>query len=350
MVRRIDSLLGYIEERLEERAIGRGPEHQFHCPFCIDRTGSDSRKRKFGINIVTAQGGCYRCEYGFRTWEKFFKDLNGGYIRIEEIQLLRFQPPMPTESVLAAVEGVFKDDEEAADVDKENARPLKAHHLPRECRVLADLPLSSRSGVAYGPAFRYLAKRGATEHDIRRFQIGYCSTGDWTRYLIFPVIQGGKLVYFTSRWAGDSPPLDMKSKNLENEDGYHSRGTCLLNYDACFGVERIALVEGAFSAMAYEHAVASLGKHLSERQVLLFRKLVKAGLREVVISLDPDAGREMEAAYGLLRPVVPEVTCLTLDWGDPWDRRAELPTLLDTRLPLDQVSLATRLAQRLGRN
>lgn len=344
MVRKVESLLGYIEERLGQTAIGRGPEYQFSCPFCIDRVGDESSKRKFGINTTKAKGGCYRCEYGFRTWEKFFRDLNGGYLRIEEIQLLRFQPPLPKESVLSATEALLHESDVV-----ESTKTLKARRLPPECVVLADLPPSARTSVAFGPAFRYLFGRGATEEHIRRFQIGYCPGGEHARYLIFPVIQGGKVVYFTSRFCGDAP-MEMKSKNLPNEEGYHSRGTCLLNYDLCAGVERIALVEGAFSAMAYEHAVASMGKHLSDRQVELFRGLVKAGLREVVVSLDPKAGEQMERAYAALRAVVPEVSCLALEWGDPWDRREDLPQLLPGRGPLSSLGVAGRLQQRLGRN
>lgn len=344
MVRRIEDLLGYIEERLDDRAIGRGPEYQFWCPFCIDRLGSDGRKRNFGINIVKAKGGCYRCEYGFRTWEKFFRDLNGGHLRIEEIQLLRFQPPLPKKSVAATAEELLNETSRATFVEEN--RPLKARRLPRECRILADIPKDKRRAIAVRPAFDYLARRGVQDRDIERFQIGYCATGDLAGYLIFPVIQGGRVVYFASRYCGEST---MKSFNLPNEEGFHTRATCLLNYDNCRGVDRIALVEGPFDMMAYEHALASMGSHLSERQVALFSGLVDAGLQEVVVSLDPGAGKQMEAACGALQRVVPVVTCLTLEWGDPWDRRADLEALLPHRVPLASMGAEARLQQRMGR-
>jgi DNA primase len=212
--------------------------------------------------------------------------------------------------------------------------------------MLADLPVSDRLSLRLRPAFKYLTKRGATDWHIERFQIGYCPSGEFAHYLIFPIVQGNRQVYFTSRYCGDSS-LVMKSKNLPNAEGFFTRADCLLNFDSCRGVERIALVEGPFDMMAYEHAVGSMGSHVSPRQIDLFRLLVDEGLREVVVSQDPGAGKPMYAAYRALLPIVPEVSVLALDAGDPWSRRADLPRLLEGRRAPDT---ATLVKQRMGRN
>ena len=42
-------LLRYLEKRLGSFT-GSGPEYQFWCPFCIDRVGDESSKRKLRFN------------------------------------------------------------------------------------------------------------------------------------------------------------------------------------------------------------------------------------------------------------------------------------------------------------
>jgi hypothetical protein len=340
MVRRIRSLLGYIEERLDEPALGRGPEYQFHCPFCIDVIGDESSKRKLGINIVKARGGCYKCETGFRTWEQFFRRLNGGYLRIEEIQLLRFQPKIPRDGLVEATEKLLH-----PALEEETRMRLKARRLPYECDTFADMTSKVRASLRYRAPLGYLKRRGVTDWHIERYRIGYCAEGDLANYLVFPVFQGEKQVYYTTRFCGDSDRVP-KSNNPKNEDGYFSTSSVLLNFDQCRGQERIALVEGAFDMMAFEYAAATLGKHMSDRQLDLFRVLVDEGLQEVVVARDPGAGKEMYADYKALLPIVPEVSVLALDAGDPWSRRDDLPDLLPGRGAPDAATLVQQLLGR----
>lgn len=339
MVRRLQ-LLEYLDERLGKHR-GRGPEYSFFCPVCIDRLGSESSKRKLGINLAKGVGGCFRCGYGFRSWERLFRTINGGRLRAEEIQLLAHEVELPKTGTLR--DAVSRTVRPSLSV---GAHRLRNVPLPSEYRRLEDIPKHERKGIRYRPAFRYLfEQRGATWDDVRRFQIGYCPLGEFARYLIFPVVQNGSIVYFTSRYVTDDPPNDMKTKNPENREGFHQRGTCLLNYDACRGQKVIAMIEGAFDCMAYPFALGVLGKFLTEAQADLIAALVPFGLEEVMVSLDPHTGVQADAAISALLPRVPRVSQVPLGSGDPWEVRGDLEALTASRREpgvLDRVSQRIR--------
>jgi hypothetical protein len=53
------------------------------------------------------------------------------------------------------------------------------------------------------------------------------------------------------------------------------------------------------------------------------------GTREFVVALDADA--DPSRIVAALSGRVPAVSVLPLDYGDPWDRRNDLPDLLEAR-------------------
>lgn len=333
--REFPGLLEYLESRLG-KCQGHGQERHFFCPFCIDRVGSESNKRKLDINVSSGKSGCYRCEYRAGGLEKLFRDMNGGALRLDEARLVygRVQAPK-TPDLADTVRATLR--EEPVDV-----RHLKPVALPREYVKLTSCTTNPNARTA----FRYLTKRGAGPELIEAFQIGYAWSGRYAMRLIFPVILGGKVIYWTTRYAGDHA---IKSLNPDFEEGYLSKEEILFNYDACVGHKRIAVVEGPFSAMAFHPpelecpAVATFGKSPSARQLAMIEGMVKQGLEEVVIGLDPDAATKIDFLRNALADRVPEVTVLKLGHGDPWDRRADLPELLADR---GEMSLAERVRGR----
>lgn len=351
MVRKLTNLLAYLDERLGQHS-GRGPEYHFYCPACVDRTGDESNKRKLGVNIAKGMGGCFRCGFGFRSFSQLFRYLNGGYIRMEELALLRHEVELPKTNLQTAVRSRF--------VRKK--RPgLKNVPLPPEFELLCDLTPEQRKAQRYQVAFTYLASRGVTEEKLTTYQLGYCTRGEYMNRIIFPVVQHEQVVYWTNRFCGNHA---LKSKNPPNVDGFHQRGTCLLNYDNCVGFPRVALVEGPFSALAFETealakartgqgdrldvltpALAMMGKFLTEEQARLIAEMVPLGLQEIVVALDPGAGAQADEAIAALRGVVPEVTMLVLTDGDPDDARGSLTSLLAGRRT---PSILDRARQRLN--
>lgn len=211
---------------------------------------------------------------------------------------------------------------------------LQVHCLPREYVQLHSENVKSpqtRRG------WNYLMERGIEPETVEKFKIGFASRGQYAQRLIFPVEQGGRQVYFTSRYAGKH---ELKSLNPENVDGYFQRKNCLLNYDNVIGSPVVVLVEGAFDCMAYPNAVALLGKTMSDEQLSLLLALLVTGTTEFVISLDDGAMKDAGEIYRRLLHRVPKVSVVCLDYGDPHDRRDESDVLLAGRgdpSPVDLV-------------
>jgi len=321
-VRKFVGLIDYLDHRLGSHT-GSGPEYQYYCPFCIDRMGDESSSRKLWVNGDKGKAVCYRCGFGANNLMAFFRAMNGGKLLMDELAILRGQrtDPVP-ENVSARVREILLG---TADTSVD----LKAEPLPRENIPLAGCfdcpPMLCRMGV------NYLKKRKADLGQVERYHIGYCPTGEYAGYLIFPVYQGGKQVYFTNRFCGDSP---LKSKNPPKREGYYSRQTCLLNFDGVVGEKTVALTEGPFSMLGMGRTmptVAAMGKYISAEQVELMEVLAQFGTEEFVIALDSDAGKATQAAYALMRDRLPKVTILSFEAGDPDDNKEQMPELVEAR-------------------
>lgn len=327
-------LLDYLEHRLGAHQ-GSGPEYQFFCPFCIDREGSESSQRKLWCNLAKGASHCFRCGYGCTSWERFFRELNGGSLRLEELALLKGEMAPPERDLATAVQGILH-------AATPGPVTLQAVACPPEMVRLAPHAAAATPPLPLRRAFRYLRTRGVSAAQVVRFDLGFCVGGRYAQRVIFPVYQHGAQVYFTNRYCGDHP---CKSLNPASAPGAYRRNLCLLNYDNVRGHPQVAVAEGPFDAMAFPHAVALLGKTISTAQVDLLAALVPHGLQEVVVALDADAHADADVVYGRLVGRIPKVRALYLDRGDPWDRRADLPALLRTAA---RPSLADRVRHRVA--
>ncbi len=338
-VREHPGLMDYLNLRLG-RAGGRGPEYSWECPFCLDEIGSESSKRKLRFNLEKIAFCCFRC--GFRTTSLayFFKQLNGGFVQVVEEEFVKGTIRRPKGRL----------DKVVKDILRTKTKQVRLHPtgLPRDMVDLtsildtASLPLAQRSALYY-----LRETRGISDEIIERFQIGYCSSGKFANYLIFPVVQGGEIVYFFNRFAGKTD--DYKSLLPDNVEGFYTKTDCLLNYDAVRGQAHIFLVEGPLDCTAYEYAIAVGGKLLDPKQLALIAYLVDEGLEEITVSMDSDA-ETVAAIVSQLSGIVPIVTALMLDEGDPDERRDELPDLIGMRRSptlLDRVRMNMK-AQKKG--
>jgi hypothetical protein len=324
-----DGLIEYLDKRLGTHT-GSGPEYQYYCPFCIDRLGSESDFRRLWINAAKGQGFCFRCEYRIGNIETFFRAMNNGAIRYEELAILKGQRrELPkAHEVKQSVAAIFAAEEETPPEELEPVLPP-----PETVWLETFLEKGVERPMPVKRAFNYLKRRGVPLRFVAKYSIGYCWTGDYAGYLVFPVIMGGEIVCFTTRWAGVKPPGDgsMKSKNPKKREGVYSREACLLNFDGCIGAPVVSVVEGPFDVMAHEAAVGMMGKAIGKRHLALLDLLAQYGTEEFVVSLDSDAGKDAENMYRSLLGRAPRVTVLELDEGDPWSRRSELPALMEDR-------------------
>lgn len=313
------TLVEYLDFRLGAHA-GNGPEYRWFCPACIDRIGSEASKPKLHVNTERGVGHCYRCEYKFRRFEDLFRMLNNGVIRLEEARLIRREVRLPSNVASDAVATVLSH-------TPDRVAKLKPVQVPRDA-----FPLWARkkNPLLHRP-LSYLHGRGITDEQIEQHRISYCAGGRYAGYLVFPVFQGQEQVYFTTRFVGVASD-GMKSNNPPKAPGFHSKSTCLLNYDGTIGQKLVAIVEGPFDMMAWgNRAVALMGKAISDEQVALIEELCRHGTREVVVSLDSDAGKYSQMIYSRLLGRVPAVSVLLLPSGDPHDNRDRLDDLLVNR-------------------
>lgn len=329
------TLVEYLDARLGPHT-GNGPEYRWFCPVCIDRIGAESNKQKLNVNTSRSVGHCYRCGYAFRDFAAFFRMLNNGVLKMEELRILQREVRLPTNDAVSAVRQALEHEQAPHGKLNSVTMPIDAIKL-----------FAGKIGPFAKRALRYLHGRGVTDEMIERHQISYATSGRYAGYLLFPVLQGGEQVYFTSRFAGEATD-GRKSNNPPKADGFHGKSTCLLNYDGVVGLRRVCVVEGPFDMMAWGgSAVAIMGKDISDAQILLIESLCRVGTEEVVVSLDPDAGVKAQQIYTRLLGRIPKVSVLTLPSGDPWDNRDRLHALLRTRGVMDSTAMV-RARYRFG--
>jgi DNA primase len=150
--------------------------------------------------------------------------------------------------------------------------------LPNEFRSLLEEP------KGLNPTFRkvkeYARKRGITQGDIKRYNIGYCDSGHYANRIIIPSYDNdNRLNYFIARSVFDeekfkykNPPVSKNVIMFENQ----------INWQ-----EPITLVEGVFDAMAVKrNAIPLLGKFIPKT---LNDTIYKKEVKSINILLDEDA-------------------------------------------------------------
>ena len=247
-------LLNSLEGVLGKSGKRARNNYAFHCPFC------NHKKPKLEVQLVTN-------EKGENPWECWVCKTRGKTIR----SLLR-QLKVPSEIARDVLAYVSKGE-------------LVRYHeddfvkLPEEFQPLFS---ASNESIIANKIRRYLHKRGITELDILKYNIGYCLTGDYEGRIIIPSYdENNQLNYFVGRSFENSyykyknPSASKDIIAFEN----------FINWNL-----PIVLVEGVFDAIAAKrNAIPILGKSLSNS---LLKKIVSNNVEQVYIALDSDALKE----------------------------------------------------------
>jgi len=146
---------------------------------------------------------------------------------------------------------------------------------------------SNKRFIPHIEAMRYLTSRGITENIIKKYNIGYTVTGDYSYRIIIPSYDiDGTLNYFIARsWV----PKKMKYKNPpvpKDEIIFNER---LINWD-----KDIYLVEGVFDGFFLDNSIPMLGKKMSK---LLFETLYNKAKANIIICTDGDAWKDGLRVY-----------------------------------------------------
>ena len=230
--------------------------YAFKCPFC------QHYKNKLEINCITNAKSenpwhCWVCEAKGKTVKSLFKSVKIQPNKLAELNLIITPGKDRTKQIVSALE------------------------LPKDFISLIDISnLNKTSILEARRALIFLKKRGISQEDIIKYNIGFCCEGSYKDRVIIPSYdEHGILNYFIARAFIEgiqkykNPPTDAKSAI-----GWE----LYINWDA-----PIILIEGMFDALAVKRNVIPLfGKIIHEK---LMKKLVSSSVNRIYIALDPDA-------------------------------------------------------------
>ena len=241
-------------------------------------------KRKLQVNIQTQKWHCWVSNTGGRNLFQLFKRVNASREQFNELVELVGEPKYSR-------------------VKKQDKKDLV--RLPDEYKPL----WNGGDGIIKRHALTYMYKRGFTDDDILKHNIGYCDEGKYSNRIIIPSYDSdGQLNFFVGR--------DFYKSKLKYLNSFTSKDVIgfdlFINWD-----EPIILCEGVFDAMSFKrNAIPLFGKTMSKR---LHKKILQQKVKKVFLALDDDAQLDaMKISEKLMNEGI-DVRKIDLKNGDPND-------------------------------
>ena len=241
-------------------------------------------KRKLQVNIQTQKWHCWVSNTGGRNLFQLFKRVNASREQFKELVELVGEPKYSR-------------------VKKQDKKDLV--RLPDEYKPL----WNGGDGIVKRHALTYMYKRGFTDDDILKHNIGYCDEGKYSNRIIIPSYDSnGGLNFFVGR--------DFYKSKLKYLNSFTSKDVIgfdlFINWD-----EPIILCEGVFDAMSFKrNAIPLFGKTMSKR---LHKKILQQKVKKVFLALDDDAQLDaMKISEELMNEGI-DVRKIDLKNGDPND-------------------------------
>ena len=241
-------------------------------------------KRKLQVNIQTQKWHCWVSNTGGRNLFQLFKRVNASREQFKELVELVGEPKYSR-------------------VKKQDKKDLV--RLPDEYKPL----WNGGDGIVKRHALTYMYKRGFTDDDILKHNIGYCDEGKYSNRIIIPSYDSnGGLNFFVGR--------DFYKSKLKYLNSFTSKDVIgfdlFINWD-----EPIILCEGVFDAMSFKrNAIPLFGKTMSKR---LHKKILQEKVKKVFLALDDDAQLDaMKISEKLMNEGI-DVRKIDLKNGDPND-------------------------------
>lgn len=247
-------LLGAVENILGKSKKKARDNYAFHCPFC------NHRKPKLEINMNSNDKGenpweCWVCQTRGRTIRSLLKQLK-----------------TPKEQALEVLRYVKK----GANYEY---REVDVLELPKEFQLIAE---ASNESVIANKVKKYLYERGFNDLDFLKYNIGYCTTGEYGGRILIPSYnEANQINFFIARTFENSY---YKYRNPEaSKDIIFFEN--LINWD-----QPIIICEGVFDAIAIRrNSVPILGKAIPNA---LLKKIITGKAQDIYIALDKDAFKQ----------------------------------------------------------
>ena len=230
----------------------------FDCPVCSDLKGLDcgDGKGNLEVNYGHHVYKCWACSETYGTHGTLNKLIRkyGNHTHLKQYKLVI--PPEQKRNV--------PDIEHSID------------GLPKEFTPFT----IERSNSEYNKALTYLKKRNIDLGLIKKYNLGYATTGDYKGRIIFPSYgDDGEINYYLGRSYERYSKLKYKNPEVSKMEIIFNVGK--INWDS-----NIYLVEGVFDHIAIPNSIPMLGKVLNDK---LYKKLIDCAAAKVIIVLDADA-------------------------------------------------------------
>jgi len=264
----------YLDHRGAEHTTG--VERQIPCPVC----GKD----KLVVNVAKRVWHCWYCEDSTGTGKgnlfTLIQVLEGLNRKQAAQRLLEgFHDHISIESI--------QDDKKALAESERNVVPISP-------------PSNWRCGaVDYTGILPYCLGRGISYSDIVEFGLLWCDGGQYANRLIFPVWEGGHLVYWQARamWEKSEQRTGkyIKMLNPPRFPGAAGSTDVLFNLEVAATYPRVVITEGPIDAIHVgRDAVCTFGKKISPTQI---EKLAIRGVRAVDLMWDGPGPTEPRGAW-----------------------------------------------------
>jgi DNA primase len=272
------------------------------CPYC------NHHKPKLEINFSENKKGynpwhCWVCDKKGTKISTLFKKVSASPEKFEELFKLI-----------------------GAEQEREQVVLKQDLELPQEYKSILD-----NTDLVARHAYSYLKKRGITNDDILKYNIGYCDSGRYANMVIIPSYnEVGNLNYFTARSFEKNPFVKYRNPETSRDIIPFEM---LINWDL-----PLVLCEGPFDAIAIKrNAIPLLGKNL---QPNLLKKIVKSTVKKIYIALDSDARKQALRFAEKFMNEGKEVYLVELEGKDPSEMGfAHFTNLIQNTFPLTQYDL-----------
>ncbi len=238
-------LIQLIDKVLNSKgqSLSKSNEYMWWSPFVTHH------KPKLQVNIQTGKWHCWVSNQGGHNLFQLLKKVGASR---QEFQSL---------SKILGETTFYKSSKDSAD-----NLDIK---LPDEFKSLAEPHIS----IIRDHAMLFLKKKGITEEDIKRYNLGYCSEGQYQNRIIIPSYdEHGRLNYFVGR---DFYASTLKYKNPPIPKD-------VIGFDLYINWSLpIILVEGVFDAMSVKsNSIPLFGKSILPK---LYGKIVEKKVKEILI-------------------------------------------------------------------
>lgn len=252
------------------------------CPF--HKAINNVTRKKFGINLETAEYNCFACGESGKSYKTLFKKLKVSSALYKELYSIigeHFKP----------------------NYNRVTKKPVELK-LPDEFKSMA-IPSNS---LGYRHALKYLRGRNITRDDILRYNIGYCDDGKYINRIITPSYDSdGNINFFSARdYLNVSTFKYLLPDWSKDIIGFE----LFINWN-----DPITLVEGTFDAISIRNnAIPLFGKMMSNS---LKEAIFENDVKQVNICLDNDALKSSIKIYDYLTSYGINVHLIEMDEKDP---------------------------------